>query len=380
LKLHLIYPVALHAQSAGAAYLRSVFETDTGCQVYQHLLPRKPIQNYNPNAGLAWRVYQSLLHRMGTYQRRAFKAYENNQLQIDVEAVTNLTRTCPEIAIVVPLASIELVLIAARILHSGVPARILVLDCFEQISSGLAANSPEAEILSSEYDFVVRQAKAVAVIGENMRRHISARYARQAVIIPPPGKLTRTDSFNALRSTFKIGFAGSLYAKQEWNALIVALDALQWKLDGKTVRIVFVGAFPTRGAMNGRNVELCGFQDEHATQVILENCDAAYLPYWISLEYKLVAQTSFPSKLVTYISAGLPVLFHGPTYAECFELIARSDIGVSCASHKTPDLHAALSHLMHCAYSEKVSKAITNLVNSDFSPNRVRSALSDFLK
>ena len=56
------------------------------------------------------------------------------------------------------------------------------------------------------------------------------------------------------KNDISICFTGSLYAKDEWNSLLDALDILSWKIKGKNVVLHHYGNFPHLGAKKHKNV------------------------------------------------------------------------------------------------------------------------------
>ena len=65
------------------------------------------------------------------------------------------------------------------------------------------------------------------------------------------------------------------------------------------------------------NIQFCGFADTPAItwEKIQNECDAVILPYSNDSKFKKLYETHFPSKLVDYLSLGLPIIVVGPTYA-----------------------------------------------------------------
>ncbi|MGE0527785.1 MAG: glycosyltransferase [Bdellovibrionales bacterium] len=110
-----------------------------------------------------------------------------------------------------------------------------------------------------------------------------------------------------------IGFAGQMYAEAEVNSLLSALDKVNWRINDRPVHLLCVGRGHTklvervpRG--HGRFPGWLG-QDEMET--LLAGCDLLYCPYPMSADFRDIVETSFPSKLVNYMSSGRPILFHG---------------------------------------------------------------------
>lgn len=72
----------------------------------------------------------------------------------------------------------------------------------------------------------------------------------------------------------------------------------------------------------------------------------AYVPYSMSPANRDAMLTAFPSKLVTSVSAALPVLFHGPSEALPALFLQRYPVGVVCASHRRQAILDSLVFLL----------------------------------
>jgi len=147
-------------------------------------------------------------------------------------------------------------------------------------------------------------------------------------------------------TTLTIGFAGQLYAGDNWNCLTHALDSIGWTLDGRKVEVVVLGRFFGTSTNTERNIRFRGWRPQQELLKILSECDILYCPYWFCSRYETEARLSFPSKLTTYLAAGRPVLFHGPTYSSPSRFLAEHDAAVQCNSLLLVDVIEALRTLV----------------------------------
>lgn len=116
--------------------------------------------------------------------------------------------------------------------------------------------------------------------------------------------------------TFVIALTGQMYSITEIYVLIDALHVLNWEYNGKKIILRFYGRQIVLHFVQPAQVESRGWmeQDEMIRELASET-DLLYCPYWFSPEYEDPARLSFPSKLSTYLTTHVPVLFHGPDYA-----------------------------------------------------------------
>jgi len=146
--------------------------------------------------------------------------------------------------------------------------------------------------------------------------------------------------------TLTIGFAGSLYTRDEWTALLRALDSTDWRVAGRSVRIRVCGPgwdLPLEGRSH---IELLGWRTVDETVALMSECDLCYLPYWLDPRFAIATRLAFPTKLSTYLASGRPVLFHGPARSSPAQFFARYPAAVSCHSNAPADLVAAIAELI----------------------------------
>ena len=140
------------------------------------------------------------------------------------------------------------------------------------------------------------------------------------------------------QNEFVICMAGQLYAKEEWNALLEALDRMDWKISGKNIRLRYMGEWLEIGAKRPRCIEYLGWRRSEEVIEIASNSDICYCPYWFSSEFELEAKLSFPSKLPLYFASGRPVLFHGPEYSSPGTFITKNSAAYVCHTLNPNDL------------------------------------------
>jgi len=81
------------------------------------------------------------------------------------------------------------------------------------------------------------------------------------------------------------------------------------------VRLTVLGAKPPPGDAPRDRLQYVGWRSQRQAIELLSKMDLAYCPYPFAQPMKEIAELSFPSKLVLYLAAGRPVLFHGPETA-----------------------------------------------------------------
>jgi hypothetical protein len=202
-------------------------------------------------------------------------------------------------------------------------------------------------VLLSDYADVLRGSLRVSVSSGAMGDIYRTRYGVEGIPLVHafPGGLQLHSDVTPPSDELIIAFAGSLYAKKEWNALLRALQSVDGIVDGRAVKVRFIGRFPRTFAARAPFVELMGHRPVSETLDLLSTAHVAYLPYWFSSRHAYAVRTSFPNKLSTYVACNLPVFFHGPRDSSAAHFIERYPIGVCCHSMESEDILHSLRRL-----------------------------------
>jgi len=199
----------------------------------------------------------------------------------------------------------------------GVPLHTHVWDPFSWWAKANYLDGFTTRRVQSMFDNAIRHSKSVAAASEPMAELYRERFGVSAVPViasHPKSMAQAPDIALNDNSPIVIGMAGQFYAASEWLQLLHALRASNWRVAGRTVRIVVLGPQRPPGEIDG-HVSFLGWKSQQEAAFILSNCDVLYCPYPFDLDMKEVSQFSFPSKLVLYLAAGRPILFHGPDYS-----------------------------------------------------------------
>lgn len=310
---------------------------------------------------------------------RAFKRY---RLKQRVEAIAALADALGAECVWVTASSGEMIWIAERLSASGRDVRVTVWDAPEYLCQNLRLDRTLRAAMKASFGDLLRQARAVSVIGLAMREDYQKAYGVSSEIIrhgvAPSGCLASRKL--SADQPVRIVFAGSLYSKREWNSFVHALDSVNWVVAGRPILLHFMGRFPFSGARKPRNLILLGEKPFSEALRILSTMDIGYLPYWFDKAHKLVARTSFPGKLSAYAASGLSVFHHAPAYTEVTEFLNRYPFGVACSSLKAAEVVRALENLLELAATDVCCQARMEAVQKELCRGAMASRLLRFLK
>ncbi|MFD1793294.1 hypothetical protein ACFSE0_16920 [Ochrobactrum teleogrylli] len=176
-----------------------------------------------------------------------------------------------------------------------------------------------------------------------------------------------------------IGMAGQFYAAGEWLQLVHALSLANWKIAGRSVRIVVLGPQRPPGAVDS-HISFLGWKSQPEAALILSQCDILYCPYPFDPGMREVSQFSFPSKLVLYLAAGRPIVFHGPDYASPARYIANRRCGLVADRINASAIYNELERLVSDpdAYREMAANAQTSF-HLDFTLEAMEKSFNEFI-
>lgn len=129
-----------------------------------------------------------------------------------------------------------------------------------------------------------------------------------------------------------LGFAGTLYARDEWTALMEALESVEWRVAGRNVRVSVLGSTEALIGPGDNRVRWLGFRQHTEAIQTLASADVSYLPYWFDSAHSLSVRACFPTKLSSYLASGRPIFYHGPHDSSPTEFLASHRAGLCCHS------------------------------------------------
>ncbi len=200
--------------------------------------------------------------------------------------------------------------------------------------------------LMKKFDATVRHAIACGTASDPMRDLYRRLYGTQAVTMilgaPRPQVLVDPQP----DGPFRIGFAGSLYAKKEFEALRTALERADWSIEGREVSLELFGDHSWLAATDPEHIRSHAWMDPEDLVRGLSSCHATYLPYWFERRRREVVEVSFPGKLAVYAAARAPVLFHGPSYSSPVRFLERFRLGRVCATLDPGAIQSSLAAMI----------------------------------
>jgi hypothetical protein len=74
--------------------------------------------------------------------------------------------------------------------------------------------------------------------------------------------------------------------------------------------------------------------------------DLAYLPYWLDEKFHYITKMCFPNKISTYLAAGIPILYHGPSDGSPARFLEKYPAGIGCHTTDPAEIIKSLSRFV----------------------------------
>lgn len=266
----------------------------------------------------------------------------------------------------------------------GVPLRVHVWDPLRWWLDAHGVDPVNRRLDLALFDRTLRQAASCAAASEPMARHYEETYnvpstAVIASIDPalaqaPPPKLVGEDSV-------VIGMVGQFYASKEWEKLVTALNFAKWQVGRRKVVLMTFGHERPPTHIPDGHLKFMGWMDQpDVIRAIAGHCDIAYCPYPFEQRMAEVSRLSFPSKIPTYLAAGRPILFHGPSYSAPYIYLKERSAAYLCRDLEPAAVYNGLAHLVEdSALYKATALAGRRAFLADFTLPQMERTVREFL-
>lgn len=175
-----------------------------------------------------------------------------------------------------------------------------------------------------EYREMLENSTACITTSMAMSKHYNEKYNLNCIeVMPSLEQYEKFDVETKDNSIFTIALSGQIYAKEEMDLLLTALDKMNWQYNGKEIFFEHYGLWSDSYIDKSKHKKYYdriiknGFLNQKELVKKLSVVDLLYCPYFFSTEESLkkVSTLSFPSKLITYLSLQVPTLLHAPNYS-----------------------------------------------------------------
>ncbi|QEL23970.1 glycosyltransferase family 4 protein [Bosea sp. F3-2] len=266
----------------------------------------------------------------------------------------------------------------------GVPLRVHVWDPLRWWLDAHGVDPVNRRLDLALFDRTLQQAASCAAASIPMARHYEETYGVPSTAViasidpalaqAPPPKLISDDSV-------VIGMVGQFYASEEWAQLVTALKIAKWRVGERKVVLMTFGHERPPNDVPDEHLRFMGWMDQpEVIRTLAEHCDIAYCPYPFAERMAEVSRLSFPSKVPTYLAAGRPILFHGPSYSAPYAYLNERGAAYLCRDLYPSAVYNGLAHLIEdSTLYEATALAARGAFLADFTLPRMERAVRRFL-
>lgn len=181
--------------------------------------------------------------------------------------------------------------------------------------------------IEHEFAFTMRHAQSIDVIGQGMAERYRKRFGVDSVIVHRAldEPIAQSPAYDRSKFGLRVGVLGSTYSYDQLPliARAVELAAKRLAVPGRLLIVGRSHGERLKAEMSGRvEVDVTGHISEADAIPLLHDCFALYLNYPFGRRDAVLRQTSFPTKLSTYIQAARPLLLHVPPDSSVMPLIS----------------------------------------------------------
>ena len=183
---------------------------------------------------------------------------------------------------------------------------------------------------------------SIDVISVRMQEQYKKQYGINSIVItrcisddfPQNNKISK-DKINIL-----MGGYGN--ASMPWpNPLVETINQLNKKIDCQLFLFD-----PKLKQYENKYIKVSNLIDENSFNNLLETINIGYACDDLSPNKARFAQLSLPTKIITYIGAGIPFIYHGPLDSTVNDLIKTIEVGIVVSTNNSHDLVIAFETLL----------------------------------
>jgi hypothetical protein len=228
-----------------------------------------------------------------------------------------------------------------------------------------------------------QEATARFVISEEVGEELCRRWGKKDYILVTDGlaniaKQPRPSHPNRL----SVYFMGLLHNAYEPNfvALQKALRIVSEQQPQLKIQFILrCGSIRKEAVVHPELLRVLPFGSEAEVQSDLESADVLYQPLSFRPGTLAMNTYSLSTKMVTYLGAGLPILFHGPADSAAAKLLSRNKAAVICSINEPNQLAKALASVSGVGREQVVISAL-RLASRQFQLSGVRARFWNAMK
>ena len=289
-----------------------------------------------------------------------------------------LQRICARAVHIVPHCSGDFAQIYTVARNLGLPVFVSIHDDFRYTATG----QPLIRKHLNDLGRLWREANGRFVISSELGEEYSHRYGKRGYTIHTDG-IKVCDRFSYLPPTdyLHLYFMGLFHNPYRPNlrALVEGLTALSSQPRGSRITLKLrCGALKLEGHEARAWISVLPFCAPDVLQHEMRDAHLLYLPLPFGKKAQDFYRFSLSTKMVTYLSAGVPILYHGPEDAAAARYLRRNDAAILIHSNDPAVIQRVINQAV--AQPERLEQIRQNAlvaVERDFDPAAIRHRFWD---
>jgi hypothetical protein len=202
------------------------------------------------------------------------------------------------------------------------------------IQDDINTHLPNSEVrwLNEDFKFLLENAETIDFISFDMESYYRSKYrikAKSTIFLV--SKTAEVDKPLISKKIKYIGYSGNIWCAESFLPLLDSIKLLN-KLSTKDLIKVKIFTFHFPRKFFNDYLDIIEFSTIEKYDILikeLQKCDLLYLPMTFNTAKKITNITSFPSKIITYLNAGIPILNHSPVDSSTHRFVVSNFVGVS---------------------------------------------------
>lgn len=240
--------------------------------------------------------------------------------------------------------------------------------------------SPQAKRMTVTAFKAVTSFDVVSTGMLNYYHQLSGRTGEICHRFLPEDLINKVHHNNSNKSKVTVGHIGSIYDKNDFVAFLWVFSEF-FKAKGQQPLLKMWGCHLTINDMPPALRDYIVFYPtlpEEEVIPLLSECDFLYAMYPLSKSLRVFSQTSLPTKLSSYLQAGLPVLGHGPANSSLAEFLNAQNLGTMWTSDNKEEGFKSLERILNLKPTLNQLRATRDRYFGEKNLIVMRSALSNF--
>lgn len=258
--------------------------------------------------------------------------------------------------------------------HLGLGVHVSIHDDFLYT----AGSHPYLDRMEQALENVWREAATRFVISQEMGQEYCRRYGERSYLIHTDGSDPRMRLEFEPPSTevnlYFMGMFNNTYIPN-FTALTTALEKHQALFaQGRPLRFTIrTHGFNAANYPGGDIIKVLPFASVETVEAEMRLQHLLYLPLPLEPEWENLCKFSLSTKMVSYLAAGVPILYHGPESSAVAQYLRRNEAAIQIHSNDPEVIASSLEKaLVDFSTLKSVSENAQDVVRRDFDARKLR--------